>query len=106
MNYQFRNTKLLQTMFCYSPYETVDIKVKGYWNDSITIYFEREKEKFSARISVKSGGRDTNEVKDDTEAILYLAEALVVASNYAKDILAEQEILEAHFQSYLASLKK
>ena len=106
MNYEIINSKSINGMFVNSTYESVDIKVKGYWNDCITLSFDRERAKFNARISVKSGGRDTKEVKEDAQAVLYLAEALVFASKYAENILAEQEILEGNYQHYLNTLRK
>ena len=81
----------------------VSYKVKGYWSaDTITVYVRKDfigttrGNGIVVNVSHSSGGRDTDEVKQDFEAVQYFAEALNDASKVAEFLFNESEIGRAH----------
>lgn len=83
---------------------SISCKVKGYWSrDLITVYVRREymgkdKGTWNTTISYGSGGREPQEVKSDTEAARYFAEALVAMANLADELMTKCDMLEANYQ--------
>ena len=94
-----------------SSFGSISCMVKGYWSrDAITIYLRREylgkdEGMWSTSISYGSGGRDSKEVKSDTEAARYFAEALVAMADLADELLTKADVLEANYQRQMNEYK-
>lgn len=81
----------------------INFQPKGYWSgNTISVYIRRNcftaEGGWQANVSHSSGGRDTNEVETDMEAVKYFAEALLAASKCAEEIIAKADELEAAYQ--------
>lgn len=91
---------------------TIKVKVLGYWStDVITIYVNRDfvwqekSAKWVCSISHSSGGRDTKEVASDLDASTNFGCALIKASNIGREILFDQDKLEAAYQERMAEIR-
>ena len=94
---------------------SIGIEVHGYWSDVITIYVRREtdwtKDPLGGQVNWKfevthsSGGRDTDEVKDDVLANEYFAAGLMAACLEARKMRAQVDRFEANYQRLLPKAK-
>lgn len=89
----------------------VSYKVKGYWSaDTITVYVRKDfigttrGNGIVVNVSHSSGGRDTDEVKQDFEAVQYFAEALNDASKVAEFLFNESDALVHSYDRYCEEL--
>ena len=89
---------------------TVRYKVHGYWSsDSINLYIRRGwtgDHSWEFSISHSSGGRDDKEIKEDYEAVKNFSAALLDASELAKYLQVNSEMLEVAYQNYVEDMRK
>jgi hypothetical protein len=87
----------------------IPVHVHGFWSDVITIHVRRDTHwqidrdsrpapTWDIEIIHSSGGRDTDEVKDDVLAHEYFAHAVLAACHMARKIRSQTEVLEKAYQ--------
>lgn len=99
----------------------IPIRVWGYWStDPITLYIRRQitswrasdraangdyPYEWQAQVSHSSGGRDTKQVESDLEAAAYFAQAILRAVEIGRNLVENQDELEAAYQAHCAALE-
>jgi hypothetical protein len=87
----------------------IPVSVHGFWSDTISIYVRRNSHwtvdrdvrpaaTWEVEITHSSGGRDTDEVKDDVLAHEYFAHAVLAACHLARKIRSDVDRLEKVYQ--------
>jgi len=90
---------------------SIGAKVKGYWSDScMSLYvrvqprYDDEPAELSIEFSHSSGGRDTDEVKDDLEAALYHSEATQALAIVGYELHKRADEIVAKYQEHRDSI--